>query len=103
MVLKASSKSSSTCKILLATLDRRQSMILLERSARTSVEHTSSFVSEHDPNTSQGSHSIPYWPRYTREEPQNVFLNSNRTYIKPDACRSTGTSFVNTIDRELLV
>jgi cholinesterase len=61
-----------------------------------------SFVYDHDPNTSRGKSTLPYWPRYTREEPQNMVLNSNLSYIEPDTFRSAGISFINTIDRELL-
>jgi cholinesterase len=54
-----------------------------------------SFVYDHDPNTSQGNSTLPYWPQHTRDEPQNMVLNSNRTYIKPDTFRSAGISFIS--------
>jgi cholinesterase len=61
-----------------------------------------SFVNDLDPNTSKGNSTLPYWPRYTLATPQNMVLNSNRSYVEPDTFRKEGITFINTIDRELL-
>lgn len=62
-----------------------------------------SFVYDHDPNTSRGNSStLPLWPRYNLDAPQNMVLNSNRTYVEDDTWRKEQIDFINTISRELL-
>ncbi|KAH8817204.1 Alpha/Beta hydrolase protein [Xylogone sp. PMI_703] len=61
-----------------------------------------SFVNDHNPNTSRGRGStLPAWPAYNLHFPQNMVLNSNRTYVEPDTFRKEGIAYINTIDREL--
>ncbi|KUJ18904.1 carboxylesterase [Mollisia scopiformis] len=61
-----------------------------------------SFVNDLDPNTSRGNSTLPYWPKYDLDAPQNMVLNSNLTYVEDDTFRKEGIAFINTIDRELL-
>jgi len=62
-----------------------------------------SFANDHDPNDSRGNTStLPYWPRYSLLQPQNMVLNSNRTYVEEDTWRKEQIDFINTISRELL-
>jgi carboxylesterase type B len=65
------------------------------------------FVYDHDPNTADsvdaeaGLPSLPTWPKYDRENPTNIVLNANKTYVEPDTFRKEGIAFLNTIWREL--
>lgn len=65
-----------------------------------------SFVSTHQPNGVPGLGGnvtgLPEWPKYTLENPQNVVLNSNGSYVEADTWREEGIAFINSISRELL-
>jgi len=61
-----------------------------------------SFVNDGDPNTSKGNSTLPYWPRYDLDSPQNMVLNANYSFIEDDDFRKEGIAFLNTVDRELL-
>ena len=61
-----------------------------------------SFVNDHNPNISQGNDTLPHWPEYNLLTPQNMVLNSNRTFVEPDTFRKEGIAFINSISRELL-
>ncbi|KAH6691142.1 Alpha/Beta hydrolase protein [Leptodontidium sp. MPI-SDFR-AT-0119] len=61
-----------------------------------------SFVHDHNPNTSRGNSTLPHWPKYDLDTPQNMVLNSNQTYVEPDTWRKEGIDFINTISREIL-
>jgi cholinesterase len=61
-----------------------------------------SFVNDFDPNTSKHNSTLLNWPRYDLDNPQNLVLNSNRSYVEDDTFRREGIAFINTIDRELL-
>jgi len=61
-----------------------------------------SFVNDHDPNTSRANSTLPYWPKYSISHPQNMVLNSNKTFIESDDFRKEGIAFINSIGRELL-
>ncbi|KAK3079973.1 hypothetical protein LTS18_003467 [Coniosporium uncinatum] len=60
------------------------------------------FVNGLDPNTA-GS-GLPRWPAYTIEEPRNLVLNSNGSFVEDDTFRKEGIDFLNTerVARELL-
>ncbi|RDW83431.1 carboxylic ester hydrolase-12 [Coleophoma crateriformis] len=62
-----------------------------------------SFVNDHDPNTSNGNSTLAYWPRYDLNEPKNMVLNSNGSFVEDDTWRKEGIAFINTKDvgREL--
>lgn len=70
-----------------------------------------SFVTTGDPNQIRSQSgkadnntdgSLPYWPAWTADRPQNMVLNSNRTTIEADDFRKEAMEYINSIDRELL-
>ena len=70
------------------------------------------FVGTHNPSgsgiTGHGAYrgekmtGLPLWPRWTRETPVNLVLNSNGTFVESDTWRTEGIDFINSISRELL-
>ncbi|OWO98936.1 lipase (secreted protein) [Marssonina coronariae] len=60
-----------------------------------------SFVHDHDPNTSNGDSTLPPWPRYDLASPENLVLNSNRSFTEPDTWRKEGIDFINSIAKQL--
>lgn len=62
------------------------------------------FVGSHDPNGVGGGNQtgLPEWPKYTLENPTNVVLNSNGSFVEDDTWREEGIAFINSISRELL-
>lgn len=60
-----------------------------------------SFVNNGDPNQG-GKSGLPYWPAYKIGSPQNIVLNSNKTYVEADTFRKEAIDYINTIGRELL-
>ena len=61
-----------------------------------------SFVNDHNPNTSRGNSTLPYWPKYDLKKPTNMVLNSNKTYVEADTWRKEGIDFINSVAREIL-
>ncbi|KAL9088194.1 MAG: hypothetical protein Q9165_006321 [Trypethelium subeluteriae] len=72
------------------------------------------FVSTHDPNGGDVANlrggnvggstnltTLPTWPRYNLNQPENMVLNSNGSFVEPDTWRKDGIAFINTISREL--
>lgn len=57
------------------------------------------FVAMHNPN---GVVGLPEWPKYDVEEPKNVVLNANGSWVEDDTWRKEAIDFINTISRELL-
>jgi carboxylesterase type B len=72
------------------------------------------FVNDLDPNPRAGNHSyshetngtgsLPLWPKYDVEEPKNMVLNASRCYVEDDTYRREGIAFINSpvVARELL-
>ncbi|KAL1964878.1 hypothetical protein VTN77DRAFT_6231 [Rasamsonia byssochlamydoides] len=59
------------------------------------------FVYDHNPNgDSEGG--LPSWPKYSLQQPTNMVLNSNGSFVEADTWRKAGITFINTIWRELL-
>jgi carboxylesterase type B len=69
-----------------------------------------SFVNHHQPNgAARGGNygavnvtGLPLWPKYSLNEPKNMVLNANGSFVEDDTFRKEGIAFINTIDRELL-
>lgn len=58
------------------------------------------FVSRHNPNYN-GS-VLPHWPMYEVNNPKNMVLNANGSWVEDDTWRKEGIAFINEISRELL-
>ncbi|KAF2219900.1 Alpha/Beta hydrolase protein [Elsinoe ampelina] len=52
--------------------------------------------------TSTNSTGLPEWPAFTIEDPRDMVLNSNGSFVEPDTFRKEGIAFINSISRELL-
>jgi cholinesterase len=63
-----------------------------------------SFVYDYDPNTSRGNGStLPLWPRYSLEQPQNIVLNASGSYIEDDTYRKEGIAYLNEVNSDLQI
>lgn len=63
-----------------------------------------SFVNDHDPNTSRGNGStLPLWPKYDLDEPQNIVLDANGSYVEDDTYRKEGMAFLNEVASNLQI
>lgn len=62
------------------------------------------FVGTHNPNGLGGGNQtgLAEWPKWTPDQPQNIVLNSNGTFVEADTWREEGIAFINSISRELL-
>ena len=63
------------------------------------------FVGTHDPNGANNDSNptaLPDWPAYTLEQPTNMVLNANGSFIEADKFRDEGIAFINSISLELL-
>ncbi|KAL9088877.1 MAG: hypothetical protein Q9159_002840 [Coniocarpon cinnabarinum] len=63
------------------------------------------FVGTHNPNAidnAGNSTGLPTWPRYTIDQPTNMVLNANSSFIEADTFRQAGIAFINSISLELL-
>lgn len=64
-----------------------------------------SFCYDQNPNTSKGNSTLPNWPAYNLNHPQNMVLNATRgPYLEPDTYRKEGIEYLNSdeVIRELL-
>lgn len=63
-----------------------------------------SFVNLRHPNGagSKNVTGLPTWPKYSLDQPTNMVLNSNLSWVEVDTWRKEGIAFINSIDRELL-
>ncbi|KAG8629734.1 hypothetical protein KVT40_001353 [Elsinoe batatas] len=52
--------------------------------------------------TSTNSTGLPEWPAFTIEDPKDMLLNSNGSFVESDTFRKEGIAFINSISRELL-
>ncbi|KAF4556295.1 Carboxylesterase-like protein 15 [Elsinoe fawcettii] len=52
--------------------------------------------------TTTNSTGLPTWPAFTIEDPQDMVLNSNGSFVESDTFRKEGIAFINSISRELL-
>lgn len=63
-----------------------------------------SFVHDGDPNTSRGNEStLPFWPKYNLDEPQNIVLDANGSYIEDDTYRKDEMAFMNEVSSVLQI
>lgn len=62
------------------------------------------FVGTGDPNGGDmgNASSLVYWPQWTEDQPVNMVLNANGTFIEDDTFRTGGIEFINSITRELV-
>jgi carboxylesterase type B len=58
----------------------------------------------HGTNGTNGTGSLPLWPKYDVERPRNMVLNAERCYVEDDSYRKEGIAFINSpaVARELL-
>lgn len=64
-----------------------------------------SFCYDRNPNTSRGNSTLPLWPKYDLDNPQNLVLNATSgPFLEPDTYRKAGIAFLNSpeVVRELL-
>ncbi|KAF9888529.1 hypothetical protein FE257_008636 [Aspergillus nanangensis] len=62
-----------------------------------------SFVHDHNPNTSSGNSTLPYWPKYDIRNPKNIVLNESRSWIESDTYRKEGMAFLNEVASDIQV
>jgi hypothetical protein len=59
------------------------------------------FVNSHDPSEGVSSTGLPYWPKWTKDNPVNMVLNASDVEVENDDFRSEGIAFLNSISTEL--
>lgn len=75
-----------------------------ELSTRIGVAYAN-FVGTGNPNgKAEGGEEVefPRWPRWSRNEPRNLVMNSNGSFVEDDTWRKEGIEYINSVSRELL-